>query len=358
MNKNALLLLALAVPVLTMGVGCSTKISNIQTAPVATTTYVSCVTEGQRPNDGAKCCAGLEVVAMDNAYEVCGKPGTGYKPKACMAEGETPFVDTPKCCANLEPVLKGDKYVCTDLSVVTKIKYTNKTYGFSLEFPSTWKGYTAKNRILDWGVPGTSDSIDFGFLAQEGVFNVSMPTKSQWQKVRDEEGPMPTYLGENSQYVFGYALAQYAPNDAMLARMKEVSDIMKTFKLSPQPSPTITYYLLQGPNSFCNGENMDSAGYKIALTKKVTQNEQNEAGNPTTEEKIKTTLRLAASAQSFSPAYTRIASTTFKDGVVTMHSASGWAGSSIFYCAWKPFVEKNLEQFAGVKEIQWLNAIK
>lgn len=75
----------------------------------------TCVAEGERPVDGAACCTGLEEVALDHAFSVCGKPGTGYKPKVCMAEGETPFIDTPNCCAGLDPKLEGDKYVCRKL---------------------------------------------------------------------------------------------------------------------------------------------------------------------------------------------------------------------------------------------------
>ena len=73
----------------------------------------------------------------------------------------------------------------------------------------------------------------------------------------------------------------------------------------------------------------------------------------TLEEKIKTTLALGAEAESFDTSYTRTASITYENGLVTMHSASGWAGSSIFYCRWTPFVEKNLEQFEEVKQIRW-----
>lgn len=118
-------------------------------------------------------------------------------------------------------------------------------------------------------------------------------------------------------------------------------------------STTITYYLLNKPavnTDFCDGNNMNSVGFKTALTQKITTNI---IGDLTIEEKIKTTLNLAADAGLFSQTNTRIASTTFAAGVVTMHSANGWAGSSIFYCAWKPFIEKNLEQFGEVKKIEW-----
>lgn len=110
MNKKKLLLLALTLPVLTLGAGCTKSDTSTLTQPIPTNN--TCTTEGQRPDNNVRCCTGLAVIAIDNGYEVCGKPGTGYKPKACMAEGETPFIDTPKCCIGLEPILKGDKYVC------------------------------------------------------------------------------------------------------------------------------------------------------------------------------------------------------------------------------------------------------
>lgn len=127
----------------------------------------------------------------------------------------------------------------------------------------------------------------------------------------------------------------------------------------PTPLPTstvtqVTYYLLDQPssekNAYCDANTMDRAGYKKALTKKITRSEQSSLS---TLEKFKLTLRLAADAQSFTPIYTRIANITFENGIVTMHSADGFAGSSIFYCTWKPFVEKNLEQFSEIRKIEW-----
>lgn len=112
------------------------------------------------------------------------------------------------------------------------IVYTNSTYGFTITLPQTWKGYVTKSRTLDWGTPGTSDSLDFGFAAQDSLFNISIHTKAQWQAIKAGEGPTPTYLGENAKYIFGYATAQFAANDAMIARMKETQGILKTFKTS------------------------------------------------------------------------------------------------------------------------------
>lgn len=118
-------------------------------------------------------------------------------------------------------------------------------------------------------------------------------------------------------------------------------------------STPITYYILEEKNTnetFCNGADMDSVGFKTALTKKINTTVP---GILTTEEKIKNTLSLAATANSFNNSYARIGEISYKNNVVSMGPADGWAGSSIFYCAWKPFVEKNLEQFLDVKEIIW-----
>ena len=131
--------------------------------------------------------------------------------------------------------------------------------------------------------------------------------------------------------------------------------------LASQPNPSdnvpvstsIIYYTADGSDvrlKFCNGADMDSEGYKKALTASVSKSV---LGKLSTEEKIKTTLNSAAMNQQFDDIYTRIASTTFENGVVTLRPAAGWAGGSIFMCAWKPFVEKNLEQFAEVKSVEW-----
>lgn len=119
----------------------------------------------------------------------------------------------------------------TTTEKIEKISYNNDQYGFSLEFPSSWGGYVVKNRTIDWGIPGTSDSVDFGFSAQDSLFNISVISQDQWKKISSEEGPLPTYLGENNKYVFVYGAAQYIANNAMAARMGEIKDIIKTFKI-------------------------------------------------------------------------------------------------------------------------------
>lgn len=72
----------------------------------------SCVKEGENPAGDVACCPGLEPVAVDDSYSVCGKPGTGHKPRMCAAPNEVITAETPNCCAGLEPTEKNNKWVC------------------------------------------------------------------------------------------------------------------------------------------------------------------------------------------------------------------------------------------------------
>lgn len=116
MKKTLAALLALVF----IGAGCSYKYDakwndQDQAGQKTVTTSaqnVSCLVEGQTPNGTAPCCAGLTEIAVDDAYSVCGKPGTGYKPRVCAAPGEVVTAQTPNCCAGLDVTEKDGKYIC------------------------------------------------------------------------------------------------------------------------------------------------------------------------------------------------------------------------------------------------------
>lgn len=130
------------------------------------------------------------------------------------------------------PVAKQPVQSNTNIAPDWKI-YKNDKYGFELTFPDTWQGYNTANRKLDWGSFGTSDSIDFGLPTQkDGLFNISIHSKQQWKNIQSEDGPKPGFLGENVNYVFAWAQAQYAADSNIEKRMEEAQDIIKTFKLT------------------------------------------------------------------------------------------------------------------------------
>lgn len=104
-------------------------------------------------------------------------------------------------------------------------------YGFALELPTTWNGYKAKDNGIINGEFGEYSSVDFGFEAQDSIFNIVMMKKDAWAKMELEEGPKPTRLGENDEYMFGYAGSQDVVNDEMAARRAEVDSIVSTFRL-------------------------------------------------------------------------------------------------------------------------------
>lgn len=108
--------------------------------------------------------------------------------------------------------------------------YRNGQYSFTLDFPAGWEQLQTKNRQVNWGDPGTSDSIDFGLPDQDSLFNIIILSKEQWRNFENYNFPKPTYLGENEQYVFGYGLAHDAANQEIVERMKEVKEIVETFQ--------------------------------------------------------------------------------------------------------------------------------
>ena len=106
--------------------------------------------------------------------------------------------------------------------------------------------------------------------------------------------------------------------------------------------------------TFCNGADMDSAGYQKTLTKKLATTIQGE--NLSLLEQLKATIIAASQAESLTDV-----TDMEKDFIkVTGDTAylkpiDGWAGVSIFLCAWKPLVEANILQFPEIKKVEWVD---
>lgn len=114
-----------------------------------------------------------------------------------------------------------------------EIAYYNDKYGFSLTFPSAWKGMTATYRELKWADYLSNDSIDFALPDQPaGIFNISVFTQEKWAEMEKAEGPnKPDYISENKVSVFAWSMSQSAANEEMQTRRTEVIDIIKSFRL-------------------------------------------------------------------------------------------------------------------------------
>lgn len=114
-------------------------------------------------------------------------------------------------------------------------------------------------------------------------------------------------------------------------------------------------YLVSTSNAtkYCNGANMDSAGYAKTITKKVTRtihSPQKLSDN----DRIRGAVLLASRATNMmtvlkaEPNIIKIKGDTAYVGAI-----DGWAGVSIFMCAWKPLVEANLLSFPQIKKVVW-----
>lgn len=136
---------------------------------------------------------------------------------------------------------------------------------------------------------------------------------------------------------------------------KEAGQIKEIGQVNVAPQTKMKFFVSpNGPESklkYCNGAEMDSAGYKNSLTEKAEVHLSQKLSGI---DLIKRTLDEAAAAEGFSPNlaadadYVKIVGDT-----AYLKPVDGWAGVSIFLCAWQPFVEKNLEQFSEIKKVEW-----
>ena len=125
--------------------------------------------------------------------------------------------------------------------------------------------------------------------------------------------------------------------------------------ITPEPKVTITALVsTQDKLTFCNGADMDSEGYKKTITKKLTTTMQE--ANPSLQERLKAAIIAASQAESLTDVtdmekdFIKISGDT-----AYLKPVEGWAGVSIFLCAWKPLVEANIQQYPETKKIEWVN---
>ncbi|MDO8492554.1 MAG: hypothetical protein Q7S34_02875 [bacterium] len=120
--------------------------------------------------------------------------------------------------------------------------YTNIEYGFQLIFTDAWRGYKVKLQeissnfgagTLAFRVP-TKSKIYVDEFGQDGyatVLKISILNPEYWASLQNEEGPKPTFLARNSNYVFTYSLWQDPPEDLLNVDF-EWSKVTSSFKFA------------------------------------------------------------------------------------------------------------------------------
>lgn len=116
------------------------------------------------------------------------------------------------------------------------------------------------------------------------------------------------------------------------------------------PVKTLTYLSSTTDSTkYCNGVQMDSAGYKKTVT--VEHATSTLEDNPTPTQLVKETIH-AATVGMCRTVLDQLA-ITVSDGVVTIPAIDGWAGSSIVMCSCKPLVETNVLRIPGISGLIW-----
>jgi len=126
-----------------------------------------------------------------------------------------------------------------------------------------------------------------------------------------------------------------------------------------QPTGTTINFLVSNYEytKYCNGADMDSEGYKNSLTVKETKIIPQ---TNLTQEQLLTQTIDAASEKANLTSITSMDQNFLKivDDTVYIEPIEGWAGVSIFLCAWKPLVEVNLLQFPEIKKVKWVSDLQ
>jgi hypothetical protein len=113
---------------------------------------------------------------------------------------------------------------------------------------------------------------------------------------------------------------------------------------------TITYVISKAdPTKYCNGVDMDTAGYRKTITTQVTTTTP--SGDGSDIELVKTTIGLATTGMCHA-ALTQL-DVTVDNGTVTIPPIDGWSGVSISMCSCKPEVEVNLLRLPRINKVIW-----
>ncbi len=116
------------------------------------------------------------------------------------------------------------------------------------------------------------------------------------------------------------------------------------------PTQVISYLVsTEDPTKYCNGDNMDSAGYRETIT--IPKSTSTPELAPTKLQIIKATIDAATTGMC-RDAMDQL-DITENNGTVYIPPIDAWAGVSIVMCYCKPQVEVNVLHIPGIKDVVW-----
>jgi hypothetical protein len=122
--------------------------------------------------------------------------------------------------------------------------------------------------------------------------------------------------------------------------------------ITPEPR-SVTYLVSQEDSTkYCNGADMDSAGYQKTIT--TPESTSTAELNPTNVQIIKTVINAATTGMCRS--VLSQLDITENNGTVYIPPIDAWAGVSIVMCSCKPQVEVNILQIPGLTKVVWSTA--
>ena len=115
-----------------------------------------------------------------------------------------------------------------------------------------------------------------------------------------------------------------------------------------EPANTLSYLIsTEATSKYCNGEKMDSAGYRKTITTEVVTNISKDT---MTRSELAKAIVVAATT---GMCQTILQQNDLKveGDTVSIAPIDGWAGISIVMCSCKPQIEVNLLRMSGIKKV-------
>lgn len=128
-----------------------------------------------------------------------------------------------------------------------------------------------------------------------------------------------------------------------------IADVGHTGAIAPKRRTMTVLVSVESPSAYCNGEQMDSDGYRKTLTREKAIDLPPEGANDT--ELVRAVLDAATQGM----CHTVMRQLNYRNDAGTLHVPrfDGWAGVSITMCSCKPEVEVNFARIPGVTRVVW-----